>query len=428
MHILLTGANGFIGRALVDAFARRGHALTLCVRDVAATAARWPQHRVLAADFSRDHDVDTWLDRVAGIDVVINAVGIFRESGAQTFDALHVRAPVALFRACAQAGVRHVIQISALGADAGAVSDYQRSKFAADQVLLALPIGKTIVRPSLVFSSEGTSARFFLRLAALPLIPVPGGGRQCVQPVHRDDLVEAIAALSEAPQPPGRLDAVGAEPLMLREYLGRLRGALGLGRARFLSVPGSLARWAAALGRRMPRALLDPDALRMLERGNCADVEGIREWLGDSPRPVEDFFEPAQVPSLRRWAQLQWLIPVLRGSIATVWIVTGIVSLGPYPLQDSYALLARVGIEGAAATIALYGAALLDLALGVATLAARRRRWIYRLQVALILGYTAIISLWLPEFWLHPYGPVLKNLPILAALWLLHELDEDSPP
>lgn len=427
MNILLAGAGGFIGSALVDALARRGHALTLCLRKVFEASSRWPQHRVLAADFSRDHDVETWLERVAGVDVVINAVGIFREAGAQSFDALHARAPVALFRACAQAGVRRVIQISALGADAGAVSDYQRSKYAADQVLLALPVGRTIVRPSLVFSCEGASARLFLRLAALPLIPVPGGG-QCVQPVHRDDLVEAIVALTEAPQPPERLDAVGAEPLLLREYLGRLRQALGLGRARFFSVPRTLARWAAALGRRMPGALLDPDALRMLERGNCAEVAGIRDVLGRTPRAVAGFITPAQAPTLRRWAQLQWLIPVLRGSIAMVWIVTAIVSLGLYPLQESYALLARVGIEGTVATLALYGAALLDLALGVATLAARRRRWIYRLQAALILGYTAIISVWLPEFWLHPFGPVLKNLPILAALWLLHELDEESPP
>jgi hypothetical protein len=51
-------------------------------------------------------------------------------------------------------------------------------------------------------------------------------------------------------------------------------------------------------------------------------------------------------------------------------------------------------------------------------------KWLWRTQIALVLGYTALISLFLPELWLHPFGPVLKNLPILAALALLHELAE----
>ena len=45
-------------------------------------------------------------------------------------------------------------------------------------------------------------------------------------------------------------------------------------------------------------------------------------------------------------------------------------------------------------------------------------------QIALILAYTAIITWHLPEFWAHPYGPVLKNVPILAALLLLAHLED----
>jgi len=62
--------------------------------------------------------------------------------------------------------------------------------------------------------------------------------------------------------------------------------------------------------------------------------------------------------------------------------------------------------------------------LGIATLTLRRRRLLYKAQALLILAYTAIITLHLPEFWLHPYGPVLKNLPMLVALWLLHDLED----
>ena len=47
----------------------------------------------------------------------------------------------------------------------------------------------------------------------------------------------------------------------------------------------------------------------------------------------------------------------------------------------------------------------------------------WRTQAVLILVYTAIISVRLPEFWLHPYGPILKNLPMLAVVWLLYVID-----
>ena len=122
-------------------------------------------------------------------------------------------------------------------------------------------------------------------------------------------------------------------------------------------------------------------------------------------------------------ARLGWLKPLLRISIAVVWIVTGVLSLGVYPVSESYALLSHAGLTGAAATVALYGAAALDLLFGIATLLVRRRRPLYQAQIVLIVIYTAIITLRLPEFWLHPYGPVLKNIPLLAGLVLLHELE-----
>ena len=123
-------------------------------------------------------------------------------------------------------------------------------------------------------------------------------------------------------------------------------------------------------------------------------------------------------------AELQWLLPLLRWSIALVWIWTGIVSLGLFPRADSLALLARTGITGVFANVALYAAAALDLVLGAATLLLRRRQWLWLAQFALILGYTIVITIKLPEFWLHPYGPILKNLPLLACIVLLYRLED----
>jgi hypothetical protein len=122
---------------------------------------------------------------------------------------------------------------------------------------------------------------------------------------------------------------------------------------------------------------------------------------------------------------LGWALPALRLALAALWIWTAVVSFGLYPVQQSYELLARVGLHGAVATVALYGAAALDLALGLLTLAApaRWRPAVWLAQLALVAGYTLLITVFLPEYWLHPYGPVSKNLPIMAAIALLWGLE-----
>jgi len=111
---------------------------------------------------------------------------------------------------------------------------------------------------------------------------------------------------------------------------------------------------------------------------------------------------------------------LIRFTLAVVWLATGVLSLGIYPQADSLGLLERVGLHGAFALTALYLAAVLDIALGLLTLC-RPGKFLWRAQAMLIAAYTLVISLWLPEFWLHPFGPILKNLPILMLLWLLNK-------
>ncbi|MDB5757999.1 MAG: dehydrogenase [Burkholderia sp.] len=425
--ILLTGASGFIGRHLADALVRDGHEVVCAVRDPARMHDQ--RFRYVAVDFLRDVDAASWLPRLAGIDVVINAVGILREHGSQTFDAIHSRTPRALFAACVQAGVHRVVQISALGADEQAVSRYHLSKKEADDYLASLPLRFVIVQPSLIYGQGGTSAKLFSTLATLPLIMLPGDGRQQVQPVHIDDLVTAIRLMVERDMAPAtRLPVVGPEPMSMRTFIATLRQAMGAGRARFMPIPLALVRIAAAAGRLLPGALLDPETLAMLERGNTGDAAPLTALLGHAPRPVRHFIEAPQAASLRLKAKLNWLLPMLRLTVALVWILTGIVSLGLYPVDESYALLARTGIVGWLAPVMLYGAALLDLGFGIATLAlpVRRRRWLWIAQLAVIGFYTVIISFRLPEFWLHPYGPLSKNLPMLGAILLLLELEDEQ--
>jgi len=418
MRVLVTGATGFIGQALERALRARGHD----VLPVSRTTRDG-----LQADFSQVPPRAWWEPHLAGVDVVVNAVGILRESGRQTFRTLHTDAPVELFHACVAVGVKRIVQVSALGADQDASSRYHLSKKAADDVLRALQIASVIVQPSVVYGAAGASAGLFNKMAVSPLLPLPRGGDMAVQPVHVDDVVDGLVALVEQPATGSRTIAFsGPQPLHLRDYLARLRRALGLASGlRVMPIPESLFRMAAALAGRMPGSMLDAETAGMLLRGNAASDRDFATLLGRSPRGVERFIAAAEAEPLRRQAVLDLWLPVLRGAIGLVWVWTGIVSLGLYPVQDSYALLERVGLHGGIATVALYGAAVLDFVLGVLTWfsPARWRPFVWATQLLLIGGYTVLITLFLPEFWLHPYGPISKNLPMLAAIALLWALE-----
>ena len=94
-----------------------------------------------------------------------------------------------------------------------------------------------------------------------------------------------------------------------------------------------------------------------------------------------------------------------------------------YPVERSYALLSAAGATPGTAPLLLYGGAALDLAFGIATLALRERRALWVAQIVVILLYTTIITLKLPGYWIHPFGPIVKNLPMLAAIFMLLELE-----
>jgi uncharacterized protein YbjT (DUF2867 family) len=416
MIVLLTGATGFIGRHLARSLRAHGHRVIVAGRHVSEDAVK--------VDYTKDLSPRDWIPRLAGVDTVINAVGIIRERGEQTFESIHTAAPRALFAACAEAGVRRVVQISALGAQTG-TTRYFSSKRAADEFLATLPLDWTIVQPALVYGRGGTSAKLFTMLASLPIVPLPGAGEQRIQPIHVADLVEAIVQiLGRADTRRQRVALVGPRDVSFRDFLGRLRGAMGLRSTRFLRVPAELMRLGASIASALPGSLLDRETLTMLEAGNTADPALTIRLLGGRPRDIEDFIGADERELVRRDAQLRWWLPLLRASVAAVWLWTGIVSLWLYPLELSFELLARTGITGGLATLALYGAAALDLFFGAATLLLRNRRALWIAQAALILGYTIIITARLPEYWLHPYGPILKNLPMLAVLGLLYTLED----
>ena len=374
----------------------------------------------LAVDFNRDITPEVWTPRLAGIDAVINCAGILQGRRGQSIDAIHNAAPKALFAACESAGVRRVIQISAISI--GADTKYARTKLAADTALAASRLDWIILRPSLVYASGAYGGTALFRaLAALPFfIPVIGKGEQLFQPIHVDDLASIILAILATPELRARVIApVGPDRIALKDILLDLRRWLGLPNAPLLRIPFALVAVAARVGD-MTGGTINSTSLRQLEFGNIGSFDDVVSATGVRPRSWLDGLRAMPAQTQDRWhARLYFLRPALRWTIGATWIASGLVGL----LQRAE-LAGRFSAFGVTLDMrAVWLSCLLDLVLGFAVIA--RKPWATVAQLVIVALYTVALSIVQPALWLDPFGPLLKNVPFVVAILVLAAIETD---
>jgi len=107
-------------------------------------------------------------------------------------------------------------------------------------------------------------------------------------------------------------------------------------------------------------------------------------------------------------------------SLAFVWIATAIVSAIISP-EIGFSILAKVNIVGTLADIFVFGGSLLDLILGIWILSQKAIKLCCWVQAITVLSYTLLLTLIDASFWVHPFGPLTKNIPILVLVMLLYK-------
>ena len=280
--VTVFGGSGFVGRHVVRALAKDGWRIRAAERRPDLAGHLQPmgsvgQINAVQANLRFPASVER---AVAGVDAVVNAVGILAGTGAQTFDAIHVEGARALAKAAKQAGARMLVHISAIGADAKSKSRYAITKAKGEAAVLEEFPNAVILRPSVVFGPEDEFFNRFARMAQFaPVLPAVGGGRTKFQPVFAGDVAAAVAAVLAGRAQPGAVYELGGpEIVRLREILERVAKYADRN-AKPFPLPFWVAKILALATTPLPLGLrpITYDQVKLLRRDNIVGEEATRD-------------------------------------------------------------------------------------------------------------------------------------------------------
>lgn len=295
--VTIFGGSGFIGRHVAQRMARKGWRVRVAVRRPNEAHFVRPYGVVGQVEpiQANIRDDDSTRRAIAGVDVVVNCVGVLAEAGKQTFDALLDDGAARIARIAAEEGVSRLVHISAIGADPHSNSLYAAAKGRGEAAVRDAFPDAVILRPSVVF---GTDDSFFNRFGAMarisPMLPLVGAETR-FQPVYVDDVAAAVVHAATGEVEPGVYELGGPEVATFRELMQRMLGIVE--RRRFLvEVPNSLARMQAWFFDLAPRltggtianGILTRDQVRLLAHDNVVspNARGL-EALGVTPTAME---------------------------------------------------------------------------------------------------------------------------------------------
>ena len=283
--ILVIGGSGFVGRHLVGLLVNAGYRVVVPTRhrDRARHLILLPTVQVIEADSG---DAATLARLAQGAAAVVNLVGIINERSGQTFAHAHIELARNVVAACKAAGVRRLMQMSALNADPAGPSHYLRSKGEAEAIVAASGLDWTIFRPSVIFGREDSFLNLFAKLARLLPVIALGSAQAKFQPVYVDDVVQCfVHSLRDDATIGQRYPLCGPKVYTLYElvrYVGEttdaVRPVLTLGR--------TLSKLQAFALEHLPGKLMTRDNLESMQKDSVCDCD-FPAVFGITPTALE---------------------------------------------------------------------------------------------------------------------------------------------
>ncbi|PYP82202.1 MAG: hypothetical protein DMG65_26890 [Candidatus Angelobacter sp. Gp1-AA117] len=284
MKVFLTGATGFVGSHLLQRLLHDGHHIRALVRDPQnSNLPTGPNIELVGGDIVEGTGLD---EAMQSCEAVIHLVGIIMETRTATFEKIHHLGTRNVVESARRNHISRFVQMSALGARANGVSEYQTSKWKGEEAVRQSGIPFCILRPSLIFGPrDGFVSQMLDVMRKAPLLrPVPGNGRPKFRPIFIGDVTACFAqALTNPAATNKSIDLGGGEELTLNQVLAGIAECAGV-RKPAVHIPMPLMFAGAALAQTLlPRPPVTVGQLRMLQEGSTCDVLPMMEIFSIKP-------------------------------------------------------------------------------------------------------------------------------------------------
>jgi len=294
-RVFVTGGSGFVGSAVIDELVSRNGAVNALVNRRKLDRA---DVQSITGGLFDDRALD---EGMRGSDAVIHLVGIIMEKPSKgvTFERIHHQGTRHVVDAAKRNGVRRYVHMSALGTRPGAVSNYHRTKYLAEEYVRASGLDWTIFRPSFIHGPRGEFMQMeakWARMQAPPFLFMPyfgaglmgRGGAGRLQPVYVGDVARAFVDALEKPGTVGEVYPLGGPDVVTWPQMHHTVSRAIVGRERAaVAIP---AWYAKAITRVVPRALLpfNRDQVIMSQEENTCDIAKFVDDFGWTPKPFEE--------------------------------------------------------------------------------------------------------------------------------------------
>ncbi|HVB13492.1 MAG TPA: complex I NDUFA9 subunit family protein [Candidatus Dormibacteraeota bacterium] len=291
MRVAVVGGTGFVGSHLVPQLLQAGHEVRVVGRGV--RSATLPPG--LAPTFGDVISGEGLEAAFQSADAVVNLVAVIRERGLQTFEAVNAQGTGQVAAAASRAGVRRLVQFSAIGADPDPNFPYLLSKWRGEQAVAASALEWVVIRSSTIF---GKGDGFFTLLAKAislpaPFLVIPGDGTALFQPIDAADVARCLLAGVEEPERARHLYEIGGpDQVSLEQITIEIAQVIdkewfGISKRKPLHLDPRLIRpGAMVMDKVLAHPLVTPQQLDMLAKPNITRLDAVRTEFGFEPRPM----------------------------------------------------------------------------------------------------------------------------------------------
>jgi uncharacterized protein YbjT (DUF2867 family) len=248
--ILLTGASGTVGRALLPQLLAAGHDVRALVRDPRGLGRHRVDVQIALGDLARLGDRHLQRQALRGVNTVIHLAAAIRDEPHARVEELNGLATARLLRAAEREGVERFVFFSAVGASEVQRTRFFRAKALAENAVAASPLPTTIFAPSIVYDPDDRWVRLMKRLALLPAIPISGSGSARFEPIWAHDVARCVVASLGRDGGKARYELAGPQVLSYDEIARTVARATGHARP-LLHVPLGLVHLTLVTLRRM---------------------------------------------------------------------------------------------------------------------------------------------------------------------------------